>query len=228
MKPFIAPFRRRQALHAADQFHTWGFYYNKDLFEKAGLTPPKTGTSSWLQRRSSRRRASSPLPSERVIFGRTTLVRLSEPARERPRISYGADGRERVVHGSKESKKCSSFGRTDQKGLFYRECELVRLAGGDPVSCPKARRACICWAPYVRTSLPAELHDKIGLFKFPEVNARGSEISRSCRSMASPFRAVARIRLSRSSFWPFSRSRKTLPLRKGGGRTSQPYRRDLG
>lgn len=170
MKPFLAAVSDGdKRFMLPTNFTTWGFYYNKDLFEKAGLTPPKTWDE--LMAAAAKLKASGVIPftiGTRDLWANDLWFDYLN-LRENGLDFHMAlmDGKESYTD-PKIKKVFELWAEPIKKGYFLENASSYGWQEAIPLL-SQGRAAMYLLGPYVRTSLPAELHDKIGFFKFPEV-----------------------------------------------------------
>ncbi len=171
MKPFLAAVSDGdKRMMMPTNFTTWGFYYNKELFKKAGVEPPKTWAD--LMAAAAKLKAVGLLPftiGTRDLWANDLWFDYLD-LREN-----GLDFHMRLMDG-KESytdprvkKVFSLWAEPVTKGYFLENASSYGWQEAIPLL-SQGRAAMYLLGPYVLTSLPAELHDKIGFFPFPTVN----------------------------------------------------------
>lgn len=170
MKPFIAAVSDGdKRFMLPTNFTTWGFYYNKDLFEKAGLTPPKTWDE--LMAAAAKLKASGIIPftiGTRDLWANDLwfdYLNLRENGLEFHMALM--DGKESYTD-PRIKKVFELWAEPIKKGYFIENASSYGWQEAIPFL-SQGKAGMYLLGPYVRTSLPAELHDKIGFFKFPEV-----------------------------------------------------------
>lgn len=170
MKPFLAAVSDGdKRFMLPTNFTTWGFYYNKDVFEKAGLTPPKTWDE--LMAAAAKLKASGVIPftiGTRDLWANDLWFDYLN-LRENGLDFHMAlmDGKESYTD-PKIKKVFELWAEPIKKGYFLDNASSYGWQEAIPLL-SQGRAAMYLLGPYVRTSLPAELHEKIGFFKFPEV-----------------------------------------------------------
>lgn len=170
MKPFLAAVTDGdKRFMLPTNFTTWGFYYNKDVFEKAGLTAPK----SWdeLMAAAAKLKASGVIPftiGTRDLWANDLWFDYLN-LRENGLDFHMAlmDGKESYTD-PRVKKVFDLWADPIKKGYFLDNASSYGWQEAIPLL-SQGRAAMYLLGPYVRTSLPAELHDRIGFFKFPEV-----------------------------------------------------------
>ncbi|MGX7708916.1 ABC transporter substrate-binding protein [Methylobacterium sp. Gmos1] len=171
MKPFLAAVSDGdKRMMMPTNFTTWGFYYNKELFKKAGVEPPKTWAD--LMAAAAKLKAAGLIPftiGTRDLWANDLWFDYLD-LREN-----GLDFHMRLMDG-KESytdprvkKVFSLWAEPVTKGYFLENASSYGWQEAIPLL-SQGRAAMYLLGPYVLTSLPAELHDKIGFFPFPTVN----------------------------------------------------------
>ncbi len=171
MKPFLAAVSDGdKRMMMPTNFTTWGFYYNKELFKKAGVEPPKTWAD--LMAAAAKLKAVGLIPftiGTRDLWANDLWFDYLD-LREN-----GLDFHMRLMDG-KESytdprvkKVFSLWAEPVTKGYFLENASSYGWQEAIPLL-SQGRAAMYLLGPYVLTSLPAELHDKIGFFPFPTVN----------------------------------------------------------
>ncbi len=171
MKPFLAAVSDGdKRMMMPTNFTTWGFYYNKELFKKAGVEPPKTWAD--LMAAAAKLKATGLIPftiGTRDLWANNLWFDYLD-LREN-----GLDFHMRLMDG-KESytdprvkKVLSLWAEPVTKGYFLENASSYGWQEAIPLL-SQGRAAMYLLGPYVLTSLPAELHDKIGFFPFPTVN----------------------------------------------------------
>jgi len=170
MKPFLAAVSDGdKRFMLPTNFTTWGFYYNKDLFEKAGLTPPKTWDE--LMAAAGKLKASGVIPftiGTRDLWANDLWFDYLN-LRENGLDFHMAlmDGKESYTD-PRIKKVFDLWAEPIKKGYFLENASSYGWQEAIPLL-SQGRAAMYLLGPYVRTSLPAELHERIGFFKFPEV-----------------------------------------------------------
>jgi multiple sugar transport system substrate-binding protein len=171
MKPFLAAVSDGdKRMMMPTNFTTWGFYYNKELFKKVGVEPPKTWVD--LMAAAAKLKAAGLIPftiGTRDLWANDLWFDYLD-LREN-----GLDFHMRLMDG-KESytdprvkKVFSLWAEPVAKGYFLENASSYGWQEAIPLL-SQGRAAMYLLGPYVLTSLPAELHDKIGFFPFPTVN----------------------------------------------------------
>lgn len=170
MKPFLAAVSDGdKRFMLPTNFTTWGFYYNKELFEKAGLTPPKTWDE--LMAAAAKLKASGVVPftiGTRDLWANDLWFDYLN-LRENGLDFHMAlmDGKESYTD-PRVKKVFELWADPIKKGYFLENASSYGWQEAIPLL-SQGRAAMYLLGPYVMTSLPAELHGKIGFFKFPEV-----------------------------------------------------------
>jgi multiple sugar transport system substrate-binding protein len=170
MKPFLdAVSDGGKRFMMPTNFTTWGFYYNKDLFEKAGVAVPKTWEE--LMAAAAKLKASGVIPftiGVRDLWANDLWFDYLN-LRENGLDFHMAlmDGKESYTD-PRVKKVFSLWAEPIKKGYFLENASSYGWQEAIPLL-SQGRAAMYLLGPYVLTSLPAELHGKIGFFKFPEV-----------------------------------------------------------
>lgn len=170
MKPFLAAVTDGdKRFMLPTNFTTWGFYYNKDVFEKAGLTAPKTWDE--LMAAAAKLKSSGVTPftiGTRDLWANDLWFDYLN-LRENGLDFHMAlmDGKESYTD-PRVKKVFDLWADPIKKGYFLDNASSYGWQEAIPLL-SQGRAAMYLLGPYVRTSLPAELHDRIGFFKFPEV-----------------------------------------------------------
>lgn len=170
MKPFLAAVTDGdKRFMLPTNFTTWGFYYNKDVFEKAGPTAPKTWDE--LMAAAAKLKASGVTPftiGTRDLWANDLWFDYLN-LRENGLDFHMAlmDGKESYTD-PRVKKVFDLWADPIKKGYFLDNASSYGWQEAIPLL-SQGRAAMYLLGPYVRTSLPAELHDRIGFFKFPEV-----------------------------------------------------------
>jgi multiple sugar transport system substrate-binding protein len=170
MRPFIAAVSDGdKRFMLPTNITTWGFYYNKDVFEKAGLTPPMTWNE--LMAAAEKLKASGIIPftiGTRDLWSNCLWFDY---------LNLRVNGLEfhMALMDGKESytdprikKVFELWADPIKKGYFLDNASSYGWQEAIPFL-SQGKAAMYLLGPFVRTSLPAELHNKIGFFKFPEV-----------------------------------------------------------
>src|SRR5215218_890688 len=170
MKPFL------EAVSDGDKrymlptnFTTWGFYYNKEIFEKAGIAVPKTWEE--LMTAAAKLKASGVLPftiGVRDLWANDLwfdYLNLRENGLEFHMELM--DGKASYTD-PRVKKVFSLWAEPIKKGYFLENASSYGWQEAIPFL-SQGKAAMYLLGPYVLTSLPQEVHGKIGFFKFPEV-----------------------------------------------------------
>lgn len=170
MKPFIpAVTDGGKQYMMPTNMTTWGFYYNKQVFEKAGVKPP----SSWneLMAAAGKLKASGIVP---FTIGTRDLWANSLWFDYLNLRTNGLDFHMQLMDGKvaytdpRVKKVFALWADPIKKGYFLENASSYGWQEGIPFL-SQGKAAMYLLGPYVRTSLPAEMHANIGFFPFPTV-----------------------------------------------------------
>jgi multiple sugar transport system substrate-binding protein len=148
-------------------FTTWGFFYNKDVFEKAGITPPR----SWdeLMAAAAKLKAAGITPftiGTRDLWANDLWFDYLDLRLNGLEFHMGLmDGKESYTD-PRVKTVFSTWGEAIQKGYFLENASSYGWQEAIPLLA-QGKAAMYLLGPYVLTSLPAEMHAKIGFFPFP-------------------------------------------------------------
>ena len=172
MKPFIpAVTDGGKQYMMPTNMTTWGFYYNKQVFDKAGVKPPATWAD--LMAAAAKLKAAGIVPftvGTRDLWANSLWfdylnLRTNGLAFHRDLM----DGK--VAYTDPRVKKVFALWADPiKKGYFLENASSYGWQEGIPFL-SQGKAAMYLLGPYVRTSLPAEMHSNIGFFAFPTVEA---------------------------------------------------------
>lgn len=170
MKPFIpAVTDGGKQYMMPTNMTTWGFYYNKEIFNKAGLKPPSTWAE--LMAAADKLKASGVVP---FTIGTRDLWSSSLWFDYLNLRTNGLDFHMQLMDGQvpytdpRVKKVFSLWAEPVKKGYFLENASSYGWQEGIPFL-SQGKAAMYLLGPYVRTSLPAEMHSNIGFFRFPAV-----------------------------------------------------------
>jgi multiple sugar transport system substrate-binding protein len=171
MKPFIpAVSDGGKQFMMPTNLTTWGFYYNKQVFEKAGVAVPKTWTE--LMAAAAKLKAAGIVPftiGTRDLWANDLWfdyldLRLNGLAFHNQLM----DGK--VAYTDPRVKKVfATWSEPITKGYFLENASSYGWQEAIPFL-SQGKAAMYLLGPYVRTSLPAEMHANIGFFPFPQLD----------------------------------------------------------
>lgn len=170
MKPFIAAVSDgNKKFMLPTNFTTWGFYYNKEVFEKLGIAPPKTWNE--LMGAASKIKASGIVPftiGTRDLWANDLWFDYLD-LRENG-LDFHMDLMDgKIPYTDPRVKKVFTLWEEPiKKGYFLENASSYGWQEAIPLL-SQGKAAMYLLGPYVITSLPADLHGKIGFFKFPEL-----------------------------------------------------------
>lgn len=173
MKPFIpAVTDGGKQYMMPTNMTTWGFYYNKQVFEKAGVKPPATWTE--LMAVAGKLKASGVVP---FTIGTRDLWSSSLWFDYLDLRTNGLDFHMQLMDGKvpytdpRVKKVFALWADPVKKGYFLENASSYGWQEGIPFL-SQGKAAMYLLGPYVRTSLPAEMHSNIGFFPFPTVDPK--------------------------------------------------------
>lgn len=233
MKPFIpAVTDNGKQYMMPTNMTTWGFYYNKQVFEKAGVKPPETWTE--LMAIAGKLKASGIVP---FTIGTRDLWANSLWFDYLDLRTNGLDFHMKLMDGKvpytdpRVKKVFALWADPIKKGYFLENASSYGWQEGIPFL-SQGKAAMYLLGPYVRTSLPAEMHSNIGFFPFPTVEANvpryeelsvnGVGIPRGAKNkdLAKKFLAFF---ASKENNLAFAKGGAVLPSRVDVAITDDPY-----
>lgn len=149
---------------------TWGFYYNKQVFEKAGVKPPTTWNE--LMAAAGKLKAAGVVP---FTIGTRDLWANDLWFDYLDLRTNGLDFHMKLMDGKvaytdpRVKKVFALWADPVKKGYFLPNASSYGWQEAIPFLA-QGKAAMYLLGPYVRTSLPAEMHSNIGFFKFPVVD----------------------------------------------------------
>lgn len=233
MKPFIpAVTDNGKQYMLPTNMTTWGFYYNKQVFEKAGVKPPETWTE--LMAIAGKLKASGIVP---FTIGTRDLWANSLWFDYLDLRTNGLDFHMKLMDGkvsytdARVKKVFELWADPVKKGYFLENASSYGWQEGIPFL-SQGKAAMYLLGPYVRTSLPAEMHANIGFFPFPvvaadmpryeELSVNGVGIPRGAKNkdLAKKFLAFF---ASKDNNLAFAKGGAVLPSRIDVAITDDPY-----
>lgn len=173
MKPFIpAVTDGGKQYMMPTNMTTWGFYYNKQVFDKAGVKVPTTWTE--LMTAAGKLKASGVVP---FTIGTRDLWANSLWFDYLNLRTNGLDFHMQLMDGKvkytdpRVKKVFELWADPVKKGYFLENASSYGWQEGIPFL-SQGKAAMYLLGPYVRTSLPAEMHSNIGFFPFPAVDPK--------------------------------------------------------
>lgn len=173
MKPFIpAVTDRGKQYMMPTNMTTWGFYYNKQVFEKAGVKPPATWNE--LMAVAGKLKASGVVP---FTIGTRDLWANDLWFDYLDLRTNGLDFHMQLMDGkvpytdARVKKVFDLWADPVKKGYFLDNASSYGWQEAIPFL-SQGKAAMYLLGPYVRTSLPAEMHPNIGFFQFPVVDPK--------------------------------------------------------
>lgn len=171
MKPFIpAVTDNGKQYMMPTNMTTWGFYYNKQVFEKAGVKPPATWTE--LMTVAGKVKASGIVP---FTIGTRDLWANALWFDYLDLRTNGLDFHMQLMDGKvaytdkRVAKVFELWADPVKKGYFLENASSYGWQEAIPFL-SQGKAAMYLLGPYVRTSLPAEMHSNIGFFPFPTLD----------------------------------------------------------
>ncbi|RYH21551.1 MAG: extracellular solute-binding protein, partial [Alcaligenaceae bacterium] len=159
-KPFMMP----------TNVTTWGFYYNKQVFEKSGVTVPATWSELMAAADKLKRAGVVPFTiGTRDLWANNLWFDYLDL-----RIN-GLDFHNQLMDGkvpytdARVKKVFAAWREPISKGYFLDNATSYGWQEAIPFL-SQGKAAMYLLGPYVRTSLPAEMHSNIGFFPFPKVD----------------------------------------------------------
>lgn len=172
MKPFLPAVSDNGKVYMMPtNVTTWGFFYNKQVFEKAGITPPKTWND--LMTDAAKLKATGIIPftiGTRDLWANDLWFDYLDL-----RVN-GLDFHMRLMDGKERytdarvKKVFNIWGDAIKKGYFQENASSYGWQEAIPFLA-QGKAAMYLLGPYILTSLPANVHGNIGFFKFPVVDA---------------------------------------------------------
>ncbi|MDF2463751.1 MAG: putative ABC-type sugar transport system, periplasmic component [Ramlibacter sp.] len=233
MKPFIpAVTDNGKQYMLPTNMTTWGFYYNKQVFEKAGVKPPETWTE--LMATAGKLKASGIVP---FTIGTRDLWANSLWFDYLDLRTNGLEFHMKLMDGkvpytdARVKKVFALWADPIKKGYFLENASSYGWQEGIPFL-SQGKAAMYLLGPYVRTSLPAEMHSNIGFFPFPvveanmpryeELSVNGVGIPRGAKNkdLAKKFLAFF---ASKENNLAFAKGGAVLPSRVDVAITDDPY-----
>jgi multiple sugar transport system substrate-binding protein len=172
MKPFIpAVTDGAKQYMMPTNMTTWGFYYNKQVFEKAGVKPPATWAD--LMAAAAKLKAAGIVPftiGTRDLWANSLWFDYLNLRTNG--LAFHMDLMDgKVAYTDPRVKKVFALWADPvKKGYFLENASSYGWQEGIPFL-SQGKAAMYLLGPYVRTSLPAEMHSNIGFFAFPAVEA---------------------------------------------------------
>lgn len=170
MKPFIpAVTDGGKQYMMPTNMTTWGFYYNKKVFESAGVKPPATWSE--LMAVAAKLKTSGVVP---FTIGTRDLWSNSLWFDYLNLRTNGLDFHMQLMDGKvaytdvRVKKVFALWAEPVKKGFFLENASSYGWQEGIPFLA-QGKAGMYLLGPYVRTSLPAEMHSNIGFFPFPAV-----------------------------------------------------------
>jgi len=171
MQPFLPAVTDNDKIYMMPtNLTTWGFFYNKQVFEKAGITPPTTWDE--LMAAAAKLKAAGITPftiGTRDLWANDLWFDYLDL-----RIN-GLDFHMRLMDGKEKytddrvKKVFTMWGDAIKKGYFQENASSYGWQEAIPFLA-QGKAGMYLLGPYVLTSLPADVHGNIGFFKFPVVD----------------------------------------------------------
>jgi multiple sugar transport system substrate-binding protein len=172
MKPFIPAVTDGDKQYMMPtNMTTWGFYYNKQVFDKAGVKPPATWAD--LMAAAAKLKAAGIVPftvGTRDLWANSLWFDYLNLRTNG--LAFHMDLMDgKVAYTDPRVKKVFALWADPiKKGYFLENASSYGWQEGIPFL-SQGKAAMYLLGPYVRTSLPAEMHSNIGFFAFPTVEA---------------------------------------------------------
>lgn len=172
MKPFIPAVTDGDKQYMMPtNMTTWGFYYNKQVFDKAGVKPPATWAD--LMAAAAKLKAAGFVPftvGTRDLWANSLWFDYLNLRTNG--LAFHMDLMDgKVAYTDPRVKKVFALWADPiKKGYFLENASSYGWQEGIPFL-SQGKAAMYLLGPYVRTSLPAEMHSNIGFFAFPTVEA---------------------------------------------------------
>lgn len=172
MKPFIPAVTDGDKQYMMPtNMTTWGFYYNKQVFDKAGVKPPATWAD--LMAAAAKLKAAGVTPftiGTRDLWANSLWFDYLNLRTNG--LAFHMDLMDgKVAYTDPRVKKVFALWADPiKKGYFLENASSYGWQEGIPFL-SQGKAAMYLLGPYVRTSLPAEMHSNIGFFAFPTVEA---------------------------------------------------------
>jgi multiple sugar transport system substrate-binding protein len=171
MKPFLPAVDDGGKLFMMPtNFTTWGFFYNKEVFEKAGVSPPKTWEQ--LMDAAAKLKAAGVVP---FTIGTRDLWANDLWFDYLDLRANGLDFHMQLMDGkvsytdARVKKVFGMWADPIAKGYFLENASSYGWQEAIPFLA-QGKAAMYLLGPYVLTSLPPDVHAKIGFFPFPAVD----------------------------------------------------------
>lgn len=171
MKPFLSAVSDNGKMYMMPtNLTTWGFFYNKKVFESAGIAPPKTWDE--LMAAAAKLKAAGVTPftiGTRDLWANDLWFDYLDL-----RVN-GLDFHMRLMDGKEKytdprvKKVFGMWGDAVKKGYFQENASSYGWQEAIPFLA-QGKAAMYLLGPYVLTSLPKDVHGNIGFFKFPVVD----------------------------------------------------------
>lgn len=172
MKPFIPAVTDGDKQYMMPtNMTTWGFYYNKQVFDRAGVKPPATWAD--LMAAAAKLKAAGFVPftvGTRDLWANSLWFDYLNLRTNG--LAFHMDLMDgKVAYTDPRVKKVFALWADPiKKGYFLENASSYGWQEGIPFL-SQGKAAMYLLGPYVRTSLPAEMHSNIGFFAFPTVEA---------------------------------------------------------
>jgi multiple sugar transport system substrate-binding protein len=171
MKPFLPAVSDNGKMYMMPtNLTTWGFFYNKKVFEKAGITPPKTWDE--LMAAAAKLKAAGITPftiGTRDLWANDLWFDYLDL-----RVN-GLEFHMRLMEGKEKytdprvKKVFGMWGDAVMKGYFQDNASSYGWQEAIPFLA-QGKAGMYLLGPYVLTSLPKDVHGDIGFFRFPVVD----------------------------------------------------------
>lgn len=153
-------------------FTTWGFFYNKEVFERVGVTPPKTWDE--LMAAAAKLKAAGVIPftiGTRDLWANDLWFDYLDLRLNGLDFHMALmDGKESYTD-ERVKKVFATWQQPIEKGYFLENASSYGWQEAIPLLA-QGKAAMYLLGPYVLTSLPADVHGKIGFFPFPAMDAK--------------------------------------------------------
>lgn len=148
-------------------FTTWGFFYNKEVFERVGVTPPRTWDE--LMAAAAKLKAAGVIPftiGTRDLWANDLWFDYLDLRLNGLDFHMALmDGKESYTD-ERVKKVFATWQQPIEKGYFLENASSYGWQEAIPLLA-QGKAAMYLLGPYVLTSLPADVHGKIGFFPFP-------------------------------------------------------------